>query len=611
MLELKSINIQNFKSIKEWTSILIEKIWWRCCLILLGINESGKSNILEAINLINNTGVIDYKSLCHKDKKKDDIFVSYRFDVDENQVKEAIKKNNETLPEDLIDWIKFEYLEKYVLISEWNKREDDFDLTLSDNEKLFNKYVRYSKNITHEDWTNKSVVVIEPLSDENKKIDSEGKITNILKRQQLEVILQEILKDIFSNNIPRTIIWESKKEYLINESIDLNQFKENPDISIPLKNCFTIAWIKDIKKTIEDISGDISEMASLKDDLSKKVTQHINEVWKEHKINVRFETDNMAMFFLIEDKDNDSPKYEVQQRSEWFKHFMSILLNLSAEYHNEALKNKIILLDEPETHLHPSWQKYLRDELLKISEENIVIYATHSIYMVDRSHIDRHLSINKVLGETTITPIEADDPYKEEVLYEALGTSILEIIENNVLIFEWKTDRDIFDLYRKKFKKCPNITLLSADWCNNIQKYAKFFNIKIIKWYILTDSDTEWKQTKDKILKDVGWYTTRNTFEINNISNTWKESTLEDLFDKIYIIESVFEMCGLKIDIDETKPYLSQIEAIFHENKKAFRKDDKENLKNIFFKKILKLQKNVLQQQTYFDFYSKLTLKIK
>jgi predicted ATP-dependent endonuclease of OLD family len=41
--------------------------------------------------------------------------------------------------------------------------------------------------------------------------------------------------------------------------------------------------------------------------------------------------------------------------------------------------NKVILLDEPETHLHPSGQKYLRNELLKISENNLVIYATHSI----------------------------------------------------------------------------------------------------------------------------------------------------------------------------------------------------------------------------------------
>jgi predicted ATP-dependent endonuclease of OLD family len=86
----------------------------------------------------------------------------------------------------------------------------------------------------------------------------------------------------------------------------------------------------------------------------------------------------MQLTFLVEEK-SDTYKFEVDKRSDGFKQFVSIILNLSIENETGVLNNKVILLDEPETHLHPSGQKYLRNELLKISENNLVIYATHSI----------------------------------------------------------------------------------------------------------------------------------------------------------------------------------------------------------------------------------------
>ena len=113
----------------------------------------------------------------------------------------------------------------------------------------------------------------------------------------------------------------------------------------------------------------------------------------------------MQFCIFIEEKDRMSEKYDFNQRSDGFKHFFSILLNLSAENKTGQLKNNIILLDEPELHLHPSGQKYLRDELLKIAENNLVIYATHSIYMVDKLNIDRHLSIKKQEGITKLSTI--------------------------------------------------------------------------------------------------------------------------------------------------------------------------------------------------------------
>jgi len=54
------------------------------------------------------------------------------------------------------------------------------------------------------------------------------------------------------------------------------------------------------------------------------------------------------------------------------------LLTISAESATNQLSNSFLLLDEPETHLHPQAQEYLKDELIKITRNdanNIVFFG--------------------------------------------------------------------------------------------------------------------------------------------------------------------------------------------------------------------------------------------
>ncbi len=608
-MKIKKITIKNFKSVKDEISFEIKKIANKNCFILLGINESGKSNILEAISLLNSEKEIDYNVDCNNEaeENKKEILIIYELQIkNENFYKKQFVEKG--LDEKLVDNIKITKIERKVSINSDNERDDFFWIYIKDNKKEFEKYVLNNESAATNEGENVNKQTIEIKTEENIKKHEDGK-TNILDKNKLEGFLEDEFYDLFNNNVPIIIFWKSEEKYLINEKIDLNVFKDNLNISMPLKNCFRIAGIENIKDRIDSISGNSAKIATLKDLLNQKVTEHINKVWKEHKINIRFEIDNMQLSFLIEEKDNTLPKYEVNQRSDGFKHFISILLNLSVENEMSQLKNKIILLDEPEVHLHPSGEKYLRDELLKISENNIVFFATHSIFMVDKKNLDRHFSIKKEKGITNLCQIEKDNPYKEEVLYEALGTSILEHIKSNVLIFEGKTDRDIFDLYKRKFKneiKFPNFFSISVDGCKNVIKYTKFFNTKLIKGFVLVDSDIDGKKVKIEVLKEKK-YNKKNTFEINDILDTKKNSTLEDLFDKKYLVDSTKELYDeLIINIDNNQPFLEQVKKILRENKKPYRKQENENLKKIFFQKIFKLKKEDMKKEKYYKFFENL-----
>jgi len=597
-MRISRITIENFRSIREPISFNIKKIGLGHCYILLGINETGKSNILYAISLLNKETNTNYGIDCNKEAEEvgEDILITYNLKVENLDFHKNKIKESGLLDDDLIKSINFEKIERKVSIDKDNARNDFVHIYLKDNEKLAGYVVKGEK--------------IEIKIDSNVEKDEAGNETNVLTKEKLEEYLEDNFFDLFDDDIPEVVFWKSDSKYLINQRIDLNQFKEDNNLSIPLKNCFQIAGIEDIKGRIEKIINNPAKSVQLEQKLSESVTKHINNVWPEHKVGVKFSVDNMQLSFLVEDNDNNLPKYEVAQRSDGFKHFVSILLNLSVEA--KRIKNKIVLIDEPEIHLHPSGQKYLRNELLRIAKDNIVFFATHSIYMVDKKNLDRHFSIKKGEGKTIVVQIDKDDPYKEEVLYEALGTSVLEHIEPNVLVFEGKTDRDIFELYARKFKKeipCPKISLISADSANSVIKYTKFFNTKLIKGYVIFDSDEEGIKEKNKVLKEQN-YTKQNTFEINEILNTNKKATLEDLFDKKYLETAIKEKYDLDLNLEKSKPYIEQVKTKLQENKKPYRDAEKEEIRRLFFRNISRLKIEDLKKQQYFKFYQELCRKI-
>ncbi|MFH1827068.1 MAG: AAA family ATPase [bacterium] len=596
---LKKITIENFRSIKDPVFFDIKKIGHKSCYILLGINESGKSVILDAISIIDKNKEVNYDLDCNIDLYGEDILLIFELMIIDSDFykKQFIEKG---LEKSLVQGIKIEKIERKVNIDKNNDRNDYFHIYIKDNKKKFEQYIINDDKI-------------ELKTKENTVENEEDNSTNILDKGKLETYLENTFFDIFDHNTPKMIFWKYESKYLINKEIDLNEFKNNYDISIPLKNIFKIADVENIKEKIEFVTGSPRKTESLQRKLGDVITSYINKVWPEHKIDVRIRIDNMKLSFLVNDKDNLIPQYEVDQRSDGFRHFVSIMLNLSIENKIADLKNKIILIDEPEIHLHPSGEKYLQNELLNIAKNNVVFFATHSIFMVDKSNLDRHFSVKKDKGITTVSQIEKDNPYKEEVLYEALGTSILEHISNKVLLLEGKIDRDIFDLYTKKFKRdlSPvNISTISTDGCQNIIKYTKFFNTKLIKGFVLVDSDDTGKTEKIKIL-DLSNYNKKNVFEINDILNTEKDSEVEDLFDKTFLRKAFKEFCDLEFSFDDNIPFMKQLKDKMRKEKKRFKDTEKEMLKKLFFKQIIKLKKEDLKKQKYFKFYKNLQDKLK
>jgi hypothetical protein len=245
------------------------------------------------------------------------------------------------------------------------------------------------------------------------------------------------LEEYFKNHLPdffykelshKVIFWKSIKKHLINEDINLETFGANPsETSIPLRNCFALAGIEeeDISEAIEKIKTTPAEINNLQVKLGDKVTTHIKKVWPNHPIKIKFQIDNLKLSFLVEDEKVKYQAKTTSQRSDGFRQFISFLLTISAESSSAQLANTILLIDEPETHLHPQAQEYLRDELIEITQNdatNIVLFATHSNYMIDKEKMQRCFRVVKQSNKKTIIEaINSGSMSYAEVNYEVFG----------------------------------------------------------------------------------------------------------------------------------------------------------------------------------------------
>ena len=427
---LKKINIQGFKSIEDETFEIVE-IDGSKTYALIGINESGKSSFLKAVSLIKEGQPLYPQDYFDEQSKLNQIQISLYYNFNSEDEKELIKTLTEKgLDKQIVSILK---IEEIVITAKYEPSENP--------QKQLIEQVKFNPQ-TFSDYTFDGTNVI--------KKDP----TQTQEDLDVEKYFKALLPDYFSKKIHEIIFWKSDNKYLINEAINLDTFSTDPkNTSVPLFNCFTLAGINDIQGTITKIKNSPSATRDLQDKLGDKVTAHIKKIWPDHPIKIKFQINNMAISFLVEDKDVKYSSKTTSQRSDGFRQFISFLLTISAQSANVQLSNTILLLDEPETHLHPTAQEDLRDELIKITTDkrnNITFFATHSNYMIDKNNLGRCFRVVKKGNKRTkLERIDTKITSYSEVNYEVFEIATNDY-HNELYGFLWENDKDKLDKLPKK-----------------------------------------------------------------------------------------------------------------------------------------------------------------
>jgi predicted ATP-dependent endonuclease of OLD family len=555
-VNIKNITIRNFKSIKDITIPIQsygEELSKSSTTFFVGINESGKSAILEAISLIN-VGFkdIDYENYCHAEARESNDYISIYTELEltyldfwKKQIVEKLK-----LSEDFVNRLEILSINKNTYIKN-ETYGNSYNITISGDLPFFQYVINKTQKVVTGQEKPLTVETIELLSDINKiEVDiTEENAKSFLNENQslltkeiLESKIAITLKLVFDINMPKIQIWRPSPQYLINGTVDLDKFKEDTKISIPLKNIFLIngkTSDEEIKNSIERALSDQARCDELKEKMGSAITKYINKVWKEHKIKIKISINGTNCEVHVEDKDKEFVYYTMDQRSDGFKQFISLILSLSTQNKSNVLKGNIILIDEPEIYLHPSGIKYMRDEILKIGENNHVFVATHSNYMVDTNVRERHWIVKKEKAETTITQMNDDYNFTdEEVLSAAFGLDIFkELLPPNIIIVEGADDRDVFSHAIHLLDKSFLYSIKAAGGASKMSGFAQLLKDEKVNPFLLFDADKEGMDKRKKILDEhKDFYFESNVFTLKSLfSDLPTNATTEDLLPHEFV----------------------------------------------------------------------------
>ena len=386
-MKLDRFEIKNFRSIKDM-KINIEEKNGKKCLILVGKNEAGKSNILKAISAVFNGYKVSIKDQ-RKTALDDDEYYIYAifklnqdiFDCVERKLTEEYTIKDLDIFEDnlsIANFIKDAFDE--IVLRLYIKDNDIPNLTYWIHEELKDKYK--VSNLFYYSTDNKQIAKLEG--------ESNSPLLEPLTYDHMKTIVFEIIKNIISmeNIYKRVMFWEYSDSHLLPSNVNIENFKSNPDICMPLKNIFYLSNIKDIQQDIKNAAKKDKGLHSFLNNISNRATKEFRKIWPDLN-NIEFVITKDGEEFDIRIKEKEY--YSNEDRSDGFKRFIAILLMLSIESRTQEADNRLILFDEPDTFLYPTSARFLKEELLKISEKAVVIYSTHSPFMIDNECIERDI----------------------------------------------------------------------------------------------------------------------------------------------------------------------------------------------------------------------------
>lgn len=558
-LQLKLVKITGFRSIEDM-ELSFSKNGHK---ILVGKNESGKSNILKALSLLSGSeNITEYDK---KEQSNSDMCIKFFFDVEQDTLNNTYKKllkeffvGQNTIITDGYSIKQFcsaicstsmvyevnqqskTWVKKSVALDKLEKDILSENLTLKKNNwyhlhhDFFTAYPDFKKILPDTiSYLTKEQIIQFTKEEQQQIIAFLSPITLKEIYQNLEPFITESIVHQNDINISFPVIkWQYNTEkHDLPPHLDKNKFASDPNIYIPLKNMFLLSGIQetDIGKEVSEKSAlGFNPFKNLLNKVNKKTNEYIKNSWKEF-INVKLELRESGSNIVIGIQDSQNT-FDFRQRSDGFRRLISFLLLMSVEEQESGKQQKLILIDEPEVGLHPSSARDLKNKLIDLGKNNWVVYATHSISMIDTDNIENNLIVSRDNENTTVQPAKEDGTSSAETVYQAIGYSIYEELKQKNILLEGHTDKQVF----KKF-------MTGSDWKNfgicytggvkNIQAVISTLDLVNRKYFILSDSDKSAKQEKKKMRNPRYWYTYTDLGS--------PAITVEDFYSKSFFLKVV------------------------------------------------------------------------
>lgn len=555
-MKYKQFVVENYKGINKVELDLANNR----VITLVGLNESGKTTIMEAINLFYKMIKGDEPSEIDLNKcrpKGTDFTGSIKISgilVFEDEDKDRISKYWKSLGKNTHIEIPDEFSYIYEFPFNLAKYQKDRKQKFCG----FHVKTKTSKKSLHDSC----------------KEDWQTLITFI----QQDIIPEVLYYDDFMFDIPSKIQF-TRNGVSLSENTSIDQ-KLNDTWQLVLDDILksTNPQFASFKENVVDIWESDNDLAQQRiSSMSGKLNQIITERWKELFCNDKDKKLSFERIDLICTLDGDSytvsfkiitanhRNFNIDERSKGCKWFFSFLL--FTEFRKNRTKNILFLLDEPASNLHSSAQTKIIDALDQLSKDSLVIYATHSHHLINMKWLSgAYIVMNETLegslnGDMTLndkTSITAKKYYtfigdghgNDKISYFQPILDALDYAPSNIepvpeiVILEGKNDWYTFKYFQ-------DVILQSSEKYNfypgaGVDKLSDIIRLYLSwgkKFIVIVDGDRAGKEAKKRYEKDFGDVLKDKIFTLDDVLNNGNNIQTESLIDegdKNIISERIF-----------------------------------------------------------------------
>lgn len=425
-MRLLRVRVTSFRSIKEPVTLNIDpKI-----TVLIGANDHGKTNLLEAIRALN------------KDR--------------------GLLENDESW--DLIgkDKLRIEY---------------DFKLDAEEIENL--------RSLMNADEKRSAPGALEEPADgdDNPSKEGEAPPMEITFRREgsgnsLEIVGNEQIADnekiqsLLFKARPRVELFSSATQYM--DSVTLPQLEETDQEF--MQGVFRYAGIWDTRKSLFTQNPG---SAKTLEKASEEFTRKTRAEWTQGEdLTFKFQhagTNGNQIELLIRDPAVSNRFVRPSERSAGFSAFFLLNMRLLARTETNLARSYVYLFDEPGTSLHPSGQINLQRVFERLSETDQVVYATHSLFMINHNRPERNRVVSKGSSGTKID----QKPYLKNwrAVRDSLGLIFAGnfFIADTTLLVEGESDAMYLGAILAAFDRAElvdvDLNLFSVQWPGNSRDF--------------------------------------------------------------------------------------------------------------------------------------------
>lgn len=595
-MKYTKFTIDNFKGIdKVNVDLSNDRV-----ITLVGLNESGKTTIMEAINLFykmikgDEPGELELKTFRPKGAGfSGNIKIEGQLEIEDEDKK---------------------------------KIEDHWKNTLNKRTKLeipnfFSYTYEFKFSLDeHKDTTRLCVFTVKNIqAKSNLSKTNKADWQNLIEYIKESIIPEILYYDDFIFDIPDKIRFLKKTAP---EGTDLNVKDKNlnhtwqlvmDDILKSTNPLFTSFQKRVVDFWDNDNSLAMQHLSQMEGKLNEVITKRWKDLFTEtgkklnfEKIQLNCVPNGNFLDISFNVMTTTHKTFRIDERSKGCKWFFSFLL--FTEFRKNRTKNILFLLDEPASNLHSSAQIKILDAINELTKESLVIYATHSHYLIKIDWLSgAYIIINEILENSLSGDMNFFD--KANITAKKYFTYVGEGLGDDKISY-FQPILDALDYVPSPVVPIPNICILEGrnDWYT--LKYFQEVILKnksdyhfypgagatklhdIIRLYlswgsnfiIIIDGDKEGILAKETYIEEFGEFIEDKIFTLKDILNiSGSTEKMIDSEDKKNICKEVF---GKKTT---NKKILNQAinKLLIEKNKVKITKNTSDN-----FKELLKFIKN-------------------